>query len=111
MANRRSRYKEMERYMTFALIAVTAQFLFYLLASGFGIIWLKAITAILTILCAALCLGYLYLTKELLRPRSLWITVWAGALLLCTVFSLLINYPRPAPVLPAEALGLISSRI
>lgn len=103
MPNRRSRYKQMERYMTYALLAVSALFLLYLLASGAGIAWLKVITAILAIICSCLCLAYLFLTRELLRSRSLWMTAWAGAILLCTLISLLTNFPRPAPELPQEA--------
>lgn len=109
MSNRRNRYKLMERYMTYTLLAVSGLFLIYLLASGSGIGWLKGITAIVTIVGAVLCLAYLFLTRELLRPRSLWMTAWAGAILICTLFSLLTHFPRPAPGLPQETLVFIKN--
>ena len=99
MANRRNRYKEMERYMTYILIGDAALFVIYLLAAGFGVIWLKAITAIFAILVSGLCLGYLYLSQELLRRRSLWMSAGAAAVLLCVLFSLILNFPCPAPTL------------
>ncbi len=100
MAERRSRYRKMERYMTYALLVGAALFVIYLFAAGFGVLWLKVITAILAILAGSLCLVYLYLTKELLQHRSLWMTAAAGAIVLCVVFSLILNFPSPAPVMP-----------
>lgn len=98
MANNRIRYKQMERYMTYALIADAALFLFYLLFAGLGITWLKAVTAILAILLSAACLLYLYLSRELLRRRSLWMTVGAAAITVCIIASLLLSFPSPNPV-------------
>lgn len=95
MAERKNRYKMMQWYMTYALIADIALFLLYLLFAGFGIIWLKAITAILAILLSGACLGFLYLTKELLNRRSLWMSTTAAAILLCTLVSLILCFPRP----------------
>lgn len=97
MRNNRNRYRQMEFYMTCTLAADTLLFLFYLISAGNGIIWLKAITAILAIGISLLCLGFLYLSQELLRTRSLWMSAAAAAILLCTVFSLLLNYPSPNP--------------
>ena len=95
MAKRNDRYKEMERYMTYALIADAVLFVLYLICAGSGIVWLKVILAILAILLSGLCLAYLYLSKELLRQRSLWMTACAGAVLVCVVFSLILNFPSP----------------
>ena len=69
-----NRYKEMEQYLTIFLIASTVDFILYLIFAGAGIIWLKVITAIFAILLPVLCLTLLYLTKELLKQRSLWMT-------------------------------------
>lgn len=93
MANDRNRYKQMEQYMTYTLILNAVLFAFYLLFAGLGIVWLKVVLAILVILLSVLCLVCLFLTRELLRKRSLWMSVSAAALILCTVFSLLLNYP------------------
>ena len=95
MENTKNRYNEMEKYMTLALIGCAVIFLIYLIASGFGIIWLKVIMAIISIITSGLCLAYLYVTKILTAPRSLWITVAASSLLICVLFSLILNFPAP----------------
>ncbi len=95
MAKRNNRYKEMERYMTYALLADAVLFVLYLIFAGCGVIWLKVVLAILAICLSGVCLGYLYLSKELLRQRSLWMTACAGAVLACVLFSLILNFPSP----------------
>ena len=108
MQKRRNRYKQMEQYMTYALLADAAVFVLFLLFSGLGITWLKVITAILAIAGAVLCLAYLYLSRELLRPRSLWMTACAGAVLICAVMSLVLRFPCPAPK-AAETLSVFDT--
>ena len=95
MAQRNNRYKEMEQYMTYALIADAVLFVLYLICAGSGIIWLKVILAILAITLSGLCLACLYLSRELLRQRSLWMTVCAGAVAICILVSLILNFPSP----------------
>lgn len=97
MEKKQSRYKEMERFMTWVLLADLFLFVVYLIAAGNGIIWLKVIVAIIAILASALCLGFLYLSQELMRPRSLWMTTTAGAIAVCIIFSLLLGFPSPNP--------------
>ncbi|MBO5318139.1 MAG: hypothetical protein J6A74_06835 [Oscillospiraceae bacterium] len=97
MAKRVNRYKKMEQYMTATLLADLFLFILYLIAAGTGTLWLKVLTAIFTILISGLCLAYLYLTKELLRPRSLWMTAAAGSILLCVIASLILGFPSPSP--------------
>lgn len=103
MANKQSRYQEMERFMTYVLIGVGVLFLLYLLCAGFGVVWLKVVLAILAILVSGLCIGYLYLTGELLRVRSRWMSVGFAAVILCLVVSLLLNYPSPNPLKSSNA--------
>lgn len=91
------RYRQMEQYMTLALIAGLILLILFFIAAGNGIIWLKVILAIITIILCGLCLAYLYLSKELLRQRSLWMTVSAAAILISLLFSLLLNFPSPNP--------------
>ena len=43
-----NRFKILEKYMTAILIALTGVFLLFIIASACGVIWLKAITAIIT---------------------------------------------------------------
>ncbi len=95
MANKSNRYKLMERYMTYALCGDTAIFIFYLIAAGNGIGWLKVILALIGLGLSGLLLWILYSSKELLRQRSLWITAGAGAIAVCILFSLLLNFPSP----------------
>ena len=95
---RNNRYKEMERYMTYVILFSAVMFILFLIASGAGIIWLKVIASILSIATSVLCLAYLYLTKELLRTRSLWMTAAAVGIIACTLFSLMLGYPSPNPL-------------
>jgi hypothetical protein len=92
-----SRYRQMEQVMTYILLGDLAVFIIYLFAAGFGIIWLKAITAIIAILVSGLCLLFLHMTQELLKQRSFWMTVAAASILICVLFSLILNFPSPNP--------------
>ena len=95
MDGTKNRYKEMEKYMTVMLLCAALLFIVYLFAAGFGIIWLKVLTAIIAILICGLCLAYLYLTKLLLAPRSFWMAAAAGSILICLFFSLILGFPSP----------------
>ena len=97
MADRQNRYAQLEKIMTLVLIVNVALFLLYWIFAAIGIVWLKAFVAILCMLVSGCCLGFLFLTQELLRPRSKWMTYSAGALLLIVVLSLLLNFPSPNP--------------
>lgn len=99
MADRQSqtRYKQMQFYMTIALIADFVLFVLYLIVAGNGIIWLKVVLAVLIFAVSIAVLAFLYLTRELLRRRSLWMTAAAGAITLCLLFSLILNFPCPNP--------------
>ena len=90
---KQNRYKEMEKLMTTALIADAVIFLLYLIVAGVGIVWLKVITAILCLLLSVLGLVFLYLTKELLRQRSLWMSTGFFAVLMCLLVSLIVAFP------------------
>lgn len=97
MSADKNRYKQMEQYMTISLIADLVLLILFLIVSAAGIIWLKVVMAIITISLSALCLLFLYYSRELLRPRSLWMTTGAAAILICLVFSLILNFPSPKP--------------
>jgi hypothetical protein len=98
VAKSKNRYKIIDKYMTYALIADGAIFVLYLLFAGFGVLWGKVLFAILGILVSGLCLGYLYLTQELLRKRSLWMSAGAAAVIICILVSLITNIPSPKTV-------------
>lgn len=93
MAGRQNRYKQMERYITYGLIADALLFILYLLFAGLGIIWLKVIITIICLLISGYILYCLYISKELLRQRSLWMSVGAASIILCIFFSLILNFP------------------
>ena len=93
MAQKRNRYKEMEKMMTTGLIADAVIFLLYLIFAAAGVIWLKVILAIFTILIALAGLALLYLSQELLRQRSLWLSTGFFAIFLCILVSLILAFP------------------
>ena len=102
MAGKQSRYKSMERIMTYGLCADTALFILYMIFAGMGIIWLKVVLAILSLLLSGAILALLYLSRELTTRRSQWITAGAAALALCLLLSLILNFPSPNPYKPAQ---------
>lgn len=95
MTQKPSRYKVMERYMTCALCLDIVLFVLFLIFAGNGIGWLKVISALLCFAMSGGILWFLYTTKELLRQRSLWISMGAFAIIICLLFSLLLNFPSP----------------
>ena len=97
MANR-SRYKQMELYVACTLLIDLVFFIIYLIAAGNGVIWLKATAAVFAFLVSALCLAFLYMNKEIYRQRSLWMSAGALAILVCTLFSLILRFPSPNPL-------------
>lgn len=95
MASKTNRYRIMERYMTFALCLDAILFVLYMIVAGNGIIWLKVILTLLCLGLSGILLWFLYMTKELLKQRSLWITTGACAIVLCLFISLILNFPSP----------------
>lgn len=96
MARRKhNRYREMESMMTKVLIGDAAVFCLYMIFAGRGMLALKVITAVLTGLISALSLGWLFLTKELTRRRSLWMVTACISILACLLISLILGYPCP----------------
>ena len=90
---KRNRFQQMEQLMTRVLLVDLALFMLYLLFAAVGITWLKVILSICVVLISAACLAFLYLTQELLKRRSLWMTSAAGAILVCLIFSLILQFP------------------
>ena len=98
MARRsRNRYREMEKNMTKIILLDALVFILYLVCAGFGWSVLKVITAIIAIFGSLLCVGWLYLTGEFTRRRSLWMVTAFICVVICVVVSLLLGYPAPAP--------------
>ena len=100
MARRRSRFKKMEFYITIALCVDAAIFLAYLIFAGMGLLALKIIAAVLCIALSGAALYQLFVSHELLRRRSLWMSLAAACIILCILISLLLNFPSPPYTLP-----------
>ena len=92
---KRNRYREMESLMTKIILGDVLVFVLYLLCAGLGWTVLKVITAIIAIFGSLLCLGWLYLTGEFPRRRSLWMVTAFACIALCVLVSLVLNYPCP----------------
>jgi len=102
MANKRMQYKLFERFMTIALCTDAIAFIFYMIFAGLGIVWLKVILTLGCFVLSGYLLLILYMSKELTRPRSLWITTGAIAIAFCLFMSLILNYPSPNKYESAE---------
>lgn len=103
MAKRR-RYKQDERLLTRILLADVAVFILYLVFAGLGAAAMKTITAIIAIIGSLLCLGYLFMRGEIMKPRSRWMVYGFASIVLLVLVSLILNYPSPAEAV-AEAVG------
>lgn len=97
---RRNRYREMESMMTKVLIGDGLIFFLYMFAASRSGIWatLKVVFAVVSILITVLALGWLYLTKEISKRRSMWMVTACVSILTCLFVSLCLNYPCPPVV-------------
>lgn len=100
MSAKQTRYKKMEAALTAVLCLDAAIFVAYLIFAGIGLLGLKIIAAILSVVISCFVLYFLFVTKELLRKRSLWMTYAAACILLCIFVSLILNFPTPRFTLP-----------
>ena len=94
---KRNRYREMESLMTKVIVGDALVFVLYLLFAGLGLTVVKVAAAIIAILGSLLGLGWLVITGEFSRRRSLWMVTGFIAIVLCVLVSLLLGYPDPAP--------------
>ena len=94
---KRNRYREMESLMTKVIVGDALVFVLYLLFAGLGLTVVKVATAIIAILGSLLGLGWLVITGEFSRRRSLWMVTGFIAIVLCVLVSLLLGYPGPVP--------------
>ena len=95
---KKMRYKTIEKYLTYVLLADTAVFALFLVFSGMGLVALKVITALLSIVASGLSLAYLYMIGETKKRRSRWIVLGFVGILLCLFVSLILRYPAPVVV-------------
>ncbi len=90
---KQNRYKKMEQLMTRLLILTAILFVLYLITAAANILWLEILSAIAVILISAAGLGILYMSKELLKQRSLWLTTGFFGLLICVICSIVLAFP------------------
>ena len=95
MNPKKTRYQKMESIVTGVLCVDAVSFVAYLFFAGFGIVAMKAISAIFCFLISGAVLYFLYITRELLRKRSIWMTLTFMSCVICTLVSLLAGYPGP----------------
>ena len=95
MPRNQKRYKKFEHMITVLLSGSTVLFIAFLIASSLGVTWLKVLSSIVAIFICCLCLFMLLLARELFRRRSQWLSAWSAAVILCTLASLILNYPVP----------------
>lgn len=100
MSNKASRYQKMESMITVVLCVDALIFLAYLIFAGAGMGALKITAAILCFLISGAVLYFLFMTRELLRKRSIWMTLAAACVILCILVSLILNFPAPAFEIP-----------
>ena len=99
MDNKRARFKKMEAIMTVVLCLDALLFLAYLIFAGLGMTAMKVVCTVLCFLISGAVLYFLYITRELLRKRSIWMSLSAACIILCILFSLILRFPAPAFVL------------
>lgn len=95
MANKQTRYQKLEQVLTVFLLIDLALFVGYLVVAAMGIVAAKIIVGLLTMLGAGYCLWILWNIREIFRQRSLWFTCAFASIILCTLVSLIANYPAP----------------
>ncbi len=93
---KRNRYREMESLMTKIILGDVLVLVLYLVSAGMGWNLVKVISAIISVFGSLLCVGWLFLTGEFKRRRSLWMVTIFICIVICVAFSLLVNYPVPA---------------
>lgn len=101
----RMRYKQIDQLLTRVIIADTTIFVLYLIFAALGLSVLKAILAIIALLLSGLSLAYLYKIGEFKKARSRWLVMGFCSIVLCTLVSLILNYPSPAPVTALPPVG------
>ena len=95
---KRNRYRELESLMTKVILADAFVFVLYLIFAANDLGTLKVISSIIAIAVSLLSLGWLYLTGEFKRRRSLWMVTGFIGIILCVLVSLLLGFPGPSIV-------------
>ena len=95
MPQKKNRFRNFERYITICLTIATILFFLFLSAAGSGNIGMKIFLAIIAVADCCYCLWLLYKNRELVRRRSLWMSVWSICLVVCIFASIILDFPSP----------------
>ena len=88
-----------QQYISFILFETfDILFVLYLIFAANDLGALKVVTSIIAIVASLLSLGWLYLTGEFKRRRSLWMVTGFIGIALCVLVSLLLGFPGPSIV-------------
>lgn len=91
----RNAFRKFERMLTRVILGTLVVFLLMLVAAASGIGWLKWLLAVPVMLVSGLGCLLLVAKQEHKRRRSWWLLASFGALLVCTLVSLICGYPAP----------------
>ena len=95
MSKKQNKFRELERFLTTLLLFNLAFFVFFLFFSGVGVIFLKVVCALFAFLVSGFCLWLLHKTKEIFRPRALWLTCGFASMAILTLTSWICRFPGP----------------
>lgn len=95
MDSNKRNFKDLEMFLTILIVTMLVLFIFYLIMAGNGHTVLKFLSAILIFCVSGFGLWLLYGSKELLRQRSIWMTLSFLSGIICTLVSILTAYPGP----------------
>lgn len=93
--NQKKGFRALEQMLSVGIGIQLALYVLYLIVAGCGIVWLKVILGLLTMAAGVLGCGFLVLIGEHKRPRSRWLLAAFGSMAVCTLVSLIFNYPSP----------------
>ncbi len=88
----KDQFQELEHMLTIFVFVDLALFVAYLIFAAASLLVAKILFAVLALVVAAYGLWVLYNTREILKQRSLWITCSFGAIILCTIVSLICQF-------------------
>lgn len=95
MEQSKKQFKDLEMFLTVLIAVMLVLFVLYLIMAGSGQTVLKIICAILIFCINSFGIWLLHRTHELLRQRSVWMSLSFACCVICTLVSLLAAYPGP----------------
>ena len=95
MGKNNSNFKQLERFLATLLLVQIGFFLIFLFCASAGLVVLKILFALFGFLLGVFGLWLLSKTREIWRPRSLWLTCSFCSPIVLMAVSLLCGYPCP----------------